>query len=94
MHLPTKSTQFDLQAWHRGYGTASGADHAVGDADRNGAVDGADLADWEANYGTVAPLAAGSAALPEPASAVFVLMGAASICLPRRRRLGRIPTAR
>ena len=69
-----------------------------GDFDLDGAVDGYDfllwqrnpsvgpLADWEVNYGRVAPPAAASAAVPEPASAVLVLMGATSISLRRRQR--------
>ena len=34
-----------------------------------------DLADWDANYGTVAPLAAASTAVPEPATCVVLLCG-------------------
>ena len=51
-----------------------------------------ELADWEANFGTIAsPATATSEAVPEPASAVLVLIGAASMCVTRRRRLGRVP---
>ena len=42
------------------------------------------LADWETNYGTVAPLSATSAAVPEPSSAVLLIALAAVSILPRR----------
>lgn len=44
----------------------------------------ADLAEWEANYGTVAPLTAASAAVPEP-SALALLSFAALLFLRRQR---------
>ncbi len=46
-----------------------------------------DLADWEANYGTVAPLSAVSTAVPEPSSALLVLIGV--LCLRGSRRQNR-----
>ncbi len=46
--------------------------------------DAADLADWEANYGTVAPLTATVTAVPEPSSAMLLLTAVA--CGRRGRR--------
>ena len=34
-----------------------------------------DLADWEANFGTVAPLSTSSAAVPEPSTCTLLLIG-------------------
>jgi hypothetical protein len=45
-----------------------------------------DLADWEANYGMVAPLSAASAAVPEPTSLVLLSMGGL-LALGRVRRI-------
>jgi hypothetical protein len=59
----------------------------AGDFDFNGEVNGFDflhwqrdpsvgsLADWEANYGMVAPLSASSAAVPEPNSLALLSLG-------------------
>ncbi len=55
-----------------------------------------DLADWEANYGMVAPLVASSAHVPEPAGALLMAMALAnfSCCgLRSRRRLGKTSAA-
>jgi T5SS/PEP-CTERM-associated repeat protein len=66
-----------------------------GDFDLNGQVDGFDfltwqrdptigsLADWEANYGMVAPLVASSATVPEPTTCTLAL---AALCLAVSRR--------
>jgi hypothetical protein len=42
-----------------------------------------DLADWESNYGTTAPLSATSAAVPEPTTCTLAL---AALCLAMSRR--------
>ncbi|MCH7752780.1 MAG: PEP-CTERM sorting domain-containing protein [Planctomycetes bacterium] len=67
-----------------------------GDFDIDGDVDGDDfilwqrdpsvgsLADWEANYGMVAPLSAASAAVPEPATAIMLMLGMAAMLMARR----------
>ncbi len=64
-----------------------------GDFDVDGDVDGSDfllwqtdpgmrnLTDWEANYGSTASLAAASAAVPEPAGVLLVLVAALVLCL-------------
>ncbi|MCH7752338.1 MAG: PEP-CTERM sorting domain-containing protein [Planctomycetes bacterium] len=51
---------FDFLEWQRGFGTIYDSD---------------DLAAWEANYGTVAPLSATAAAVPEPATFMMLLIG-------------------
>jgi hypothetical protein len=51
---------YDFLEWQRGFG---------------GTYDGNYLADWEANYGTVAPLSAVSAAVPEPNSLALLCLG-------------------
>ncbi len=77
----------DLGIWETQYGTAP---IQPGDFDGNGEVNGFDfllwqrdpsvgsLADWEANYGTVATLSASSAAVPEPTTTALAL---AALCL-------------
>ena len=74
----------DLAKWKLGFGIASGAAHAQGDADGNGAVDGSDFLAWQRQFGaTLTTQAAG--AVPEPTSALLVFLAAAS-CLVARRR--------
>ncbi|MCH7753099.1 MAG: PEP-CTERM sorting domain-containing protein [Planctomycetes bacterium] len=60
---------FDFLKWQRGFGTI---------------YDATDLADWEANYGAVAPLAAASTAVPEPSSSALLLT--VLLCVTFRRR--------
>ncbi len=69
-----------------------------GDFDFNGVVDGEDflllqrdpsvgsLAAWEANYGTVAPLSATSAAVPEPSCLLLLATGIVALSLRTQRR--------
>jgi hypothetical protein len=68
-----------------------------GDFDLNGKVDGFDfltwqrdtsigaLVDWESNYGSVAPLAAATASVPEPSSLLLVAMACLAGCCRNRR---------
>ena len=46
--------------------------------------DGNDLADWEANYGMVAPLAAVSTSVPEPATFMMLLIGMLALHFRRK----------
>ena len=61
---------FDFLEWQQGFGTIYDSD---------------DLADWEANYGSVTPLAAGSTAVPEPSALLLGAM-ASLMTLSLKRR--------
>jgi len=71
----------------------------AGDFDLDEDVDGADflrwqrdglsasdLADWEANFGTAAPLEAASTNVPEPSTGLMMLVGSVACTMGRRRR--------
>jgi hypothetical protein len=70
----------DFLIWQRGVGTTTGATRLTGDANFDGAVNAADLAVWRSQFGTSATLA--GAPVPEPHSAVLILLG----ILPAARR--------
>jgi hypothetical protein len=72
----------DFLIWQRGVGV--GTTLAQGDANGSGSVNGADLAIWKTQFGQAAVGAAG--AIPEPGSAVLLIIGAASVAALRRRR--------
>ena len=90
---PNSLSQSDLATWEANYSTAN--PQLAGDFDGNGDVNGFDflhwqrdpsvgsLADWEANYGTVATLSATAAAVPEPTTSALTL---AALCLAMSRR--------
>lgn len=59
----------DFLIWQRGFGIASGATNAQGDADLDAAVDHDDLTIWKEDFGTTMPPLA-SAATPAAAAAV------------------------
>ncbi|HMO84164.1 MAG TPA: family 16 glycosylhydrolase [Lacipirellulaceae bacterium] len=72
----------DFLIWQRGLGV--GTNLATGDANGDGAVNQLDLNVWRAQYG---PSATGSAAaVPEPHSAVLVVVAGVAASLWRRRR--------
>jgi hypothetical protein len=72
----------DFLNWQRGLGMTA-AQRVHGDADGNGTVDAADLAAWKSTFGA-APAAV--AAVPEPASAVLVVLALSGGYALRRRR--------
>jgi alpha-amylase len=76
----------DFLIWQRGLGAALGRFH-TGDATFNGVVDLTDLAEWQADYGMVAPVAA-AAAVPEPAAGLLLVVAAAT-AVARRRAISR-----
>jgi hypothetical protein len=71
----------DLAAWKAGFGTATGATHAKGDADSDMDVDGADFLVWQRELGLAG---SGVAAIPEPEAAVLLLTGVAATFSRRR----------
>ncbi|WP_428308554.1 choice-of-anchor Q domain-containing protein [Lacipirellula sp.] len=67
----------DFLAWQRGFGIASGATKANGDADNNGAVNAADLAVWKTQFGTSGAVTAAAptvAPAMAPASVAFAML--------------------
>jgi len=68
----------DFDAWKTGYGTTSGAALADGDADADGDVDGRDFLLWQRFSGSMVPgLIQGNASVPEPNSALLLLLALA-----------------
>jgi hypothetical protein len=76
----------DLVAWKAGFGMATGATRANGNADADGDVDGTDFLIWQQQLGSgAATVAAG--AVPEPAALGLAgLAVAATLAAGRRRR--------
>jgi hypothetical protein len=70
----------DFLIWQRGLGV--GVDNGTGDANGSGTVDAADLAIWKSRFGGAATVAVG--AIPEPSTAVLVLLALAGAALTRR----------
>jgi probable HAF family extracellular repeat protein len=70
----------DLDLWSGGFGAASGADLADGDADGDGDVDGADFLVWQRQVGSPSVVST-SAAVPEPATWMLIVLAAAGICV-------------
>ena len=63
----------DFLTWQRGNGTAVGAAFSQGDADRDGDVDGDDLAIWESSYSTISSTVH---TVPESSAWGLLLLGA------------------
>jgi len=77
----------DLELWKSGFGTPSAATHMQGDADGDLDVDGADFLTWQRQLGGTMTVGT-SATVPEPSSAVLLVMGiAAAGVLGRSGRL-------
>jgi len=75
----------DLAAWQTHAGMAAGAETSHGDSDSDGDVDGADFLTWQQNLGA-GQAAAAAAAVPEPAGAVLLVLGALGVVRHRRSR--------
>lgn len=76
----------DLVLWQNNFGTTG----PVGDADGDGDVDGNDFHIWQQNVGAGTRVVASSSAVPEPNSAILLLLGSVTIllgmvrCLPAK----------
>jgi len=68
----------DFSDWQTAFGLSAG-----GDADGDGDSDGLDFLVWQQEFGSGAPLLASSQAIPEPSSALLLLL--ASLLAPVRR---------
>lgn len=64
----------DFLQWQRGNGKTIGATHQEGDANRDGAVNDADLELWKGAFN--APPADATTAIPEPATALLSVAAA------------------
>jgi hypothetical protein len=77
----------DYDVWRAAFGTTRSSVHDAPYADGNydGVVDGADYVVWRDHFGQVQTgMAVGSSLVPEPASALLLVVGA-SLMMPRRR---------
>jgi hypothetical protein len=79
----------DYVVWHKTQGLTVDA-YTWGDGNGDMAVDGSDLALWQEYLGTTAAGGGGLANVPEPASALVVLLTAAALQM-RRRIAERVP---
>ena len=77
----------DLAIWHTHLGTASGARLTTGDANADGATDGADYLIWQQLAGSpkLFPTTPATIAVPEPAAALLALVAAARLASQLRR---------
>jgi hypothetical protein len=81
------NSQVDLADYNFWRLNLNSVDHLAADGNRNGIVDGADYVFWRKIYlaGSGSGLGSNSA-VPEPASAVLFVIGAAWCALTSRRR--------
>jgi probable HAF family extracellular repeat protein len=73
----------DLTNWQAGFGTSSDATHLAGDADGDLDVDGADFLAWQRQLGSPS-CAPATAAVPEPATLLSLVLAMSAIILRRR----------
>lgn len=74
----------DLTTWQTGFGTPSGASRGIGDADRDGDVDGRDYLIWQRQYSN---LGVQVASVPEPATCCMLLISLLLIARPQANQL-------
>ena len=75
----------DLAAWQQGFGSTSGAEHYLGDANGDGNVDGGDFLAWQRQYTGSGALTAISVAVPEPLVISVLVSGLPCLSMLRRR---------
>jgi hypothetical protein len=76
----------DFLIWQRGNGTlAPDGEHANGDANSDLAVNGDDLVIWDMQFGGPPPAATALAAVPEPSSAILLLLAAGVFAISRSK---------
>jgi hypothetical protein len=75
----------DLDRWKAGAGTTSAATHWDGDADGDQDVDGADLLMWQQRLGSVTPVTAAAASVPEPSGMLVALLALGGVAGTGRR---------
>ena len=78
----------DFLAWQGGFGPQTGAQKSDGDYDSDGDVDGDDFLGWQTEFGLGSDSAI--AAVPEPVSAILVLVVAIAGTLSRRVEISRL----
>jgi hypothetical protein len=78
-------TSADLDIWKNGFGTATGATKAMGDANGDQAVTGDDFLIWQRELGA-AGAAVASGAIPEPATLALAAGAALALLASSRRR--------
>jgi hypothetical protein len=74
----------DFLTWQQNVDKTTGAMQDQGDANGDGAVNGADLTIWQDQFGPAATVNGNAAAIPEPATALLVLMGLAALAARRQ----------
>lgn len=76
----------DLAIWKTGFGTATGATRATGDADNDGDVDGGDYLVWQQQFTVDSATAGALASVPEPSAATLTALALAAAAIIRGRR--------
>ena len=69
----------DLARWSAGFGLATGALLAQGNADRDRDVDGADFLVWQRHFDSGASVTAASTSVPEPPAVALLILATASL---------------
>ncbi|MBA4107867.1 MAG: hypothetical protein C0485_19210 [Pirellula sp.] len=69
----------DLSKWKVGFGTPLSATHMQGDANGDGAIDGADFLAWQRQLGSYVPAVSANAPVPEPSTSMLVIVAAVGI---------------
>jgi hypothetical protein len=74
----------DFTNWKTNFGMSGSVAHAHGDADADADVDGGDFLVWQRLLGSL-PALASATGVPEPMTAVLLLLGSTTFTILRRR---------